>query len=418
MKNSVLISMMIIVCFTAVASAASKDLILYRAAGNYWYASHTQDPNVWLNYVTTTYTDGAPLGTGNYFKPLIGDVNGDGIDDIVATYERADPNLRCTWHAGHSITESGSGLFSTAAQSSIVEFGGNAGLVALYRFLADLDGDGYDDAIVCNNTYNWNARLSTSAGLGTVAFAGGPFQFGGGGDIPLVGDVNGDGYADVVVFRPSNGAWLVMRSDPTGFGVNGGVLSGTSFGGSGDTPFLGDVNGDGRADGIVVSDTNADGLLDWRAGYADEYGVINWHGGDPAWETWTQFGKVGDAPFVADINGDGKVDIGFIRTSNISGSKFVYVGFTATDGKLYAGGQEGSDRALYGATGDINLVGRLGTPPTNVNGSALPDEVVCVYQVDGDTNGDCVVNLADLVSFVGNWMIDCAATPGDPECTY
>jgi hypothetical protein len=438
MKNSVLISMMIIVCFAAVAGAASKDLVLYRAAGNYWYASHTQNANVWLNYVTTTFVDGSPLGTGVAFQPLIGDVTGDGIDDIVATWGGGDDPNRMNWTAGHSTIDwyTGIGLFSTAVTSTMtfgppISGGGHGINDVIARFLADINGDASDDAIYVDTGYYWKGGYS-SGGLSKTAYGvTGPYQWGIAGDIPLVGNFNGDLNAentwgdanimDICVYRPSDGGWYVSKSSG-GLG-GGGTAPVGYFGLSTDTPLVGDINGDGRDDGIVVSDFDADGNLEWRAAYADPNGTIDYHGGDPNWITGARFGLAGDVPFVADINGDGKADIGVIRTSNISGNKYVYVSFTTSGGLFnaasqYTGIATTDDRAMYGATGDISLIGQVGNPPTNVNGSELPDEVVCVYQVEGDTNGDCVVNLADLTDFAGNWLINCVTTPGDPECTY
>jgi hypothetical protein len=413
-----------ILVFAAVAGAASKDLVLYRAAGNYWYASHTQPSNVWLNYVTTTFVDGAPLGTGIAFQPLIGDIDLDGIDDIVATYGDATNGDKCKWVAGLSLKDwgTGVGIFSTATTLTLAQFGGVANTVALHRFLADINGDAGDDAIVCNNLYTWNARYGLSA------TSAGSVQLGLAGDIPLVGNFDGDlntgntwgdaNIVDICVYRPSTGVWYVSKSGPGGYLNSGGQVVG-QFGLATDTPLVGDINGDGRTDGIVVSDFDADGLLEWRAAYADAAGTID----AINIATGAKFGIPGDQPFVADMNGDGKADIGVIRTSNISGNKYVYVSFTTSGGLFnaasqYTGIATTDDRAMYGAAGDTSLVGQIGNPPTNVNGSNPPDEVVCVYQLEGDTNGDCKVTFADFAEFANTWLINCATTPGDPECDY
>jgi hypothetical protein len=48
--------------------------------------------------------------------------------------------------------------------------------------------------------------------------------FGAGSDIPAVGDYDGDGREDIAVYRPSNGAWYVLRSsNNTSFGVQFGA---------------------------------------------------------------------------------------------------------------------------------------------------------------------------------------------------
>ena len=58
-----------------------------------------------------------------------------------------------------------------------------------------------------------------------------------GATVPL--DFNGDGMADVGVYRPESGRWLIDGGAPT------------TFGGAGDMPVPGDYNGDGIADVAV-----------------------------------------------------------------------------------------------------------------------------------------------------------------------
>ena len=57
------------------------------------------------------------------------------------------------------------------------------------------------------------------------------YTWGGGADIPVPGDYDGDGRTDVAVFRPSTGAWYVLYSST----LTGAVIS---WGGAGDIPIL------------------------------------------------------------------------------------------------------------------------------------------------------------------------------------
>ncbi len=57
----------------------------------------------------------------------------------------------------------------------------------------------------------------------------------------MPGDFDGDGRADLAVFRPSTGQWLILNSS------NNQVVS-TTFGSSTDKPLIGDFDGDGKSD--------------------------------------------------------------------------------------------------------------------------------------------------------------------------
>jgi hypothetical protein len=57
------------------------------------------------------------------------------------------------------------------------------------------------------------------------------------------GDYDGDGRADLGLFRPSTGIWYILKSTS-----NFTAYSSTSFGLSSDIPVPGDYDGDGKTD--------------------------------------------------------------------------------------------------------------------------------------------------------------------------
>ncbi len=154
------------------------------------------------------------------------------------------------------------------------------------------------------------------------------------GDTPLVGDWNGDGKSKIGFFRA--GMWLL---DYNGNGVWDGPSIDRLYllGQAGDVPLVGDWNGDGR-----------DEIGFFRAGMwlLDYNGSGTWEG--PASDRLYALGQAGDTPLVGDWNGEGKTKIGFFR----AGMWLLdYNGNGAWEGpasdRLYALGQAG-DTPLVG----------------------------------------------------------------------
>src|SRR6185369_13357602 len=92
----------------------------------------------------------------------------------------------------------------------------------------DFNGDGATDLLVFRpSTGAWYSR---DIGLVTV--------LGQNGDVPLPGDYDGDGINDPAVFRPSTGRWIILASST-------GLQQTVPFGSLADVPVPGDYDGDG-----------------------------------------------------------------------------------------------------------------------------------------------------------------------------
>ena len=61
----------------------------------------------------------------------------------------------------------------------------------------------------------------------------GGYAWGAGGDVPIVGDFDGDGRTDVTVYRPSSAHWFILKSS-TNFTVDNTY----QWGATGDIPML------------------------------------------------------------------------------------------------------------------------------------------------------------------------------------
>jgi len=211
--------------------------------------------------------DGAMLyhldgSAGNYFGFSVsgaGDVNGDGYGDfVVGAYEAETNGLSNNGYVTLFSGLDGSELYTLYGNSSGDYFGISV------SFAGDVDQDGYDDFIVGAHQADNTATNSGSAyvysgknGSELYRFDGDDYSDSFGSAVSAVGDVNGDGYPDVVV----GAVFMDTEASDTGgakvfSGFDGSVLyefygdsSNDRFGHSVDG--VGDLNGDGYADIVI-----------------------------------------------------------------------------------------------------------------------------------------------------------------------
>ncbi|MDD3804119.1 MAG: FG-GAP-like repeat-containing protein [bacterium] len=330
-----------------------------------------------------------------------GDVNGDGYDDVLVStpyYDDPDANEGKV----EAYYGSASGLSATPnwvkeGNQTDVQFGNSA------SYAGDINGDGYDDIIIgapyYDNGHADEGRVyvyyGSATGLDTIAAWQYESNQGSavlGFAVSSAGDVNNDGYDDVLVgaFAYDNGQ--------TNEGVAY-VFYGSASGLAAAPNWTGESNQDQAFYGLAVSsagDVNSDGYGDiivgayaYDNGETDEGRAYVYHGsasGLSATANWTNESNQANAHYgtavgcAGDVNGNGYDDV-------IVGADW------------YANGEFNEGRAFvyYGNTSGL-YAAPAWTGESNIASAGFGGCVSSVGDVNGDGGDDIAVGAMDLTN--------------------
>jgi Ca2+-binding RTX toxin-like protein len=356
-----------------------------------------------------------------------GDINGDGIDDLIIGAPSADSNGRFIGQS-YVVFGSRSGFSNSFNLSSLNGSNGFSinGTGYAVSGAGDINGDGIDDLIIgapgaeLNGFYTgqsyvvFGSRSSFSANLNPsrlngsngfringIAELGRPGRLGF--SVSDTGDINGDGIDDLIVAAPGRGESYVVFGSLSGFsaslnlsrlnGSNGfriaidrSSVSSLSVSGAGD------INGDGIDDLIVGAfDLGAGGGIGYsesyvvfgsRSGFSAGLFLPNLNGSDGfSFNGIEAFEGLGSSVSGAgDINGDGIDDLiigapGAELNGFYTGQSYVVFG----------------SRSGFGAS--FNLSSLNGSNGFSISGTKLYDRLGSSVSGVGDINGDGIDDL-------------------------
>lgn len=347
-----------------------------------------------------------------------GDVDGDGFDDVLVAAHGLDNGHRDEGRV-YLFRGSENGLLSQVAW--FVEANQqSAGLGIGVHGAGDVNGDGYDDIVVGAYLFDagnqdegrvWIYHGGPEGPAGSAAFVqnGGQAMARLGLGLGRAGDYNADGYSDVVTSaylfdsgRTDEGRVWLHNGSPDGLrGTTDAVLGGSQAGArfAGAVAGVGDVNDDGFGDLVI-------GAPLYDSGASDTGAIFLYHGGADglgAEAAWSQFGSGADAELgtsiagVGDVDGDGHAD--FVAAAPGSPSSV----------RVFLGGSDEPVESDAIGTESVSVVGAGG----DINGDGFADVLLGAPLAGEDGEGSLAVHLGGPAGVTADAILTLAGAPED-----